>query len=73
MQQCYYCGRWFRNLQALRQHLRWCKERAVESNSNEEDVIGRLVYQCVTCGYRTRNAERCPVCGGDTWKQIIEY
>jgi len=25
--QCYYCGRWFRNKQALRAHLRFCPAR----------------------------------------------
>ena len=27
MLQCYYCGRWFRNKQALRAHLRFCPAR----------------------------------------------
>ncbi len=27
MLQCFYCGRWFRNKQALRAHLRFCPAR----------------------------------------------
>ncbi len=27
MLQCFWCGRWFRNKQALRAHLRHCRER----------------------------------------------
>jgi hypothetical protein len=27
MLKCFYCGRWFKNKQALRAHLRFCQDR----------------------------------------------
>jgi len=76
MRQCNWCDRWFRNKQAVRGHLRCCKEWKVEKKRSHRRKYEHVkVYKCGTCwsgpipgGYAATQADidavsgHCPTC-----------
>lgn len=68
---CYFCERWFRNKQAVRRHLGYCKAY----QSGEKDSVrtspgparSERNSLCADCGCAQRSAGRCEECGsGDS-------
>ncbi len=49
MQQCFICGKWFRNLQAVRAHHQWCRADQdhddPENAASDDEVPGEVSAQ----------------------------
>ena len=64
MRSCPACRRWFRNKQAIRQHLRWC--RAYQARK-----IGMKLVRCFQCKQVSEigvhDTFRCRFCGSGAY------
>ena len=61
MRTCHFCGKWYRNKQAVRAHLQWCSQYIAEKGGEREGQEKTRGYHCNICG---RNHEVKPYkCG----------